>query len=304
MNRLPLVSPIDRALFLKAQPYLDGVSSNVLTALASFSEERVYRVGEIIRPPGACIDRITFLGQGKIETLAPPASSSPARIVDAPGAIGLAHHFAHSDRPPGARALTEALCLEISIGDFSQILEDHFSLTLQMARATVDQVQLSIERLKENRPPESGYPLNTLRETPVQLNLVERLARVREAAFFSSSRLGVIAELVRHETLQRFAEGEPIWKEKDSADQMAIVLDGRFRSKGPFGECEVGPGAQMGAWDVLGEGQHVEGWVAACPSRTLSIPKNLLVDLLEDHFDFAESYLDNVSRYLLACWSA
>jgi hypothetical protein len=139
---------------------------------------------------------------------------------------------------------------------------------------------------------------------PVQLNLVERLARLREAPFFSGSSLGVIAELVRKETLQHFAEGESIWQEQDSADQMAIVLDGRFRSKGPFGECEVGPGAQMGAWDVLGEGQHVEGWIAVCPSRTLSISKNLLIDLLEDHFEFAESYLKNASSYLLACWNA
>lgn len=302
MNRLPLVSPIDRALFLKAQPYLDGVSSRVLTALASFSEERLYSAGELLSEPGEPIDRICFLGQGKIEMLPPAGARLPPRIIGAPGVIGWAHHFARSGRPPGARAATEALCLEISTRDFGQILEDHFSLTLRMTRSTIEQIRLSLGRLKDRRPPEPGYPKNVLRDTPVQLNLVERLARLREAPFFDDCSLGVIAELVRRESLEQFAPGESIWDANDAAEHMAIVLDGEFRSAGNFGECEIGPGAQMGAWDVVGDGTHAESWVATCPSRALSIPRNLLIDLLEDHFDFAELYLKKASRYLISCW--
>ncbi|MFK7897715.1 MAG: hypothetical protein AB8G23_17905 [Myxococcota bacterium] len=302
MKRLPLVSPVDRALFLKAQPYLDGVSSSVLAALASFTEERLYSAGESIREPGASIDRVIFLGQGEIEVLAPSTPEKPNRIVEAPGGVGLAHHFARAPKPPGARAHTEALSLEIDIADFRQIMEDYFSLTLRMARSSVDQIHRELAHLGPTRPAESGFAEGLLDETPAQLNLVERLARVRQAPFFRNSNLGVIAELVREDRIRHYAPGEAAWQAGGKADQMAIVLDGTFHSAGEFGEFAVGPGAQMGAWDVLGEGRFTEGWIATRPARVLSIPRNLLIDVLEDHFDFAETYLQNASRYLIDCW--
>jgi hypothetical protein len=90
MAHLPLVSPVDRALFLRAQPYLEGVTSSVLASLATYSEERFYPAATRIREEGSAVDRIVFLGWGSVEVAESEGPDATYRTIEAPGAIGLA----------------------------------------------------------------------------------------------------------------------------------------------------------------------------------------------------------------------
>jgi signal-transduction protein with cAMP-binding, CBS, and nucleotidyltransferase domain len=117
MARLPLVSPVERALFLKAQPYLEGLSSSVLAVLASYTEERFYPAGAVIREAFSPVERVVFLGSGAVEVAGPSDLPPQAVRIEAPGAIGLAHHFAGAESPPRIRAVVDTLSLELPTVD-------------------------------------------------------------------------------------------------------------------------------------------------------------------------------------------
>ncbi len=299
MQRLPLVSPLDRALFLKAQPYLEGVESNVLAVVASYSEEREYARGAWIRKAGEPVDRVCFLGSGRVEVVHTIDDSPWARTIEAPGAIGMAHHFGKIPETPAVQALDRTICIEVETPDFTQIMEDHFSLLLQMARATADHILLSIRDSGTRRVAEEGFAEADRTETPAQLDLVQRLGRAKRMPFFRGVNLTVLGELIRFDPPRRVPAGEVLWKAGDPIDCMVLVLDGRFESQGAFGSSVAPAGSTLGAWEILLNGPRIEGWVATEASRVLTIHREFFIDVLEDHFEFALGYLAQVSRRLI-----
>ena len=149
MQRLPLVSPLDRVLFLRAQDYIRGQPPELLSALAMYTDERAYAAGALIRPEGQPVERILFLAEGRIETHQQEGAGMVRRAVEAPGVVGLPHHFAGATSAPGVRALDDTLCLELDAGDLDQILEDHFSLLLQFAERSGTEILLAQQLLGE-----------------------------------------------------------------------------------------------------------------------------------------------------------
>ncbi len=302
MARLPLVSPVDRALFLKAQPYLEGLPSSVLTVLASYTQERQHSKGSLVREPDSPVDRIIFLANGGVELFEPDGSGTASRAIAAPGAIGLAHHFARAVRTPGVRASVDTLCLEIATTDLDQILEDHFALVLRMAATSCYQARLTLQALGSQRPDEVGFAEHETRDTPVEIDLVQRLALAKRAPLLHGTNLTVWAEMIRGERPMRVAADEAVWRTGDPVDRMVLVLDGCFRSEGDFGSGRAPSGAILGAWEILSDEPHFEGWVAEVPSRTLSIQREIFTDLLEDHIELARTYLQRVSQKMIEGW--
>jgi len=300
MARLPLVSPLDRALFLKAQPYLDGLPPNLLALLASNTEEVFFPAGARLRRTGDPIDTVHFFGGGAFLILPEIDGRTAALELSAPGVVGLADHLAQSPVPPAVRAAVDTFCLAISTADLDQILEDHFALVHQIARASCDSVVAARVAEADARGDEPGFEDALLIDTPAELDLVQRLARARRAPFLQGTNLTLLAELIKLDEPELVAEGEALWREGDPIDRMVLVLDGRFRTQGRAGVARAGAGATIGAFEIAATGPRVEGWVAELPSRVLSIQKELFIDLLEDHFELAQAYLRRLSEQVVA----
>ena len=179
MNRLPLVSPVDRVLFLKAQGYIRGLPAEILSALALYTEERFYPAGSTIRPGGSVVEQIYFLGEGRVEIVDEKSSSQRTVSVDAPGIVGLPHYFAGVPRAPTVRASSDTVLLALDADDLDQILEDHFALLLQFARRSALEALTTLRGLGARRPPEDGFEDGSPHETPVSLDVVHRLALAR-----------------------------------------------------------------------------------------------------------------------------
>ena len=99
------------------------------------------------------------------------------------------------------------------------------------------------------------------------------------------------------------SEGESLWSRGALVDRMAFVLDGEFRTDGSHGTCVAPSGSTLGAWEILVETPRFEGWTASRPSRVLFIHRDLFIDLLEDHFEFAEAYLRRVNQQVASAWN-
>ncbi len=296
MARLPLVSPLDRALFLKAQPYFEGLAPNLLALLASHSEEAFFPAGAWIRRAGDPIEQIHFFGAGRLAVDHAFEGRRGSLEIEAPGAIGLADHFAGTPVPPAVRAVVDTFCLTLATADLDQILEDHFALVHTLARASCDSAVASFKSQAAARSDEIGFDDADGIDTPATLDLVQRLARARRAPFLKGTNLTLLAELIKLDEPERIAPGEAVWREGDPIERMCLVLDGRFRTDGRFGTAHAGAGAMLGAWEIAATGPRFEGWIAEVPSRILAIERELFVDLLEDHFELAQAYLRRLSE--------
>lgn len=295
MARLPLVSPLDRALFLKAQPYLDGLPPNLLALLASLTEEVFFAAGERVRRSGDPIETILFFGDGAFEVQHESERGVGVYPLTAPGVVGLVDHLAQTTRPPAVRAAVDSFCLGIAAHELDQVLEDHFALVHQITRSSCDSVVRARMRDADSRQDEPGFDAPELAEPAGRLDLVQRLARTRRAPLFQGANLTLLAELIKLDEPDRIAKGEFLWREGDPIDRMALVFEGHFRSHGRYGVARAGPGATVGAFEIAGSGTRFEGWVAETCSRVLFIERELFIDLLEDHFELAQLYLRRLS---------
>ena len=297
MARLPLVSPLDRILFLKAQPYLAGQTPEVLTALASYTEDRYHDAGSVVRPAAKRLDEILFLAEGAVEI-----SDAGARRIEAPGVIGIPHAATGATDAPEIHAAEDTLLLAIATADMDQILDDHSALLMNFSLRTAEQF-LHVERsLGDQRPEIPAFSEEDGAGTPIELDLVHRLARARRAPFFAETNLSVLGQLIRYEAVRHIQPREALWEIGDPIQQMTLVLDGGFESRGPFPTATACAGAVIGAYEILLEGHREESWVARKPSRVLDISRNHFIDVFEDHPDFARAYHAYCARATLDAW--
>ncbi|MEM9178047.1 MAG: cyclic nucleotide-binding domain-containing protein, partial [Myxococcota bacterium] len=298
MARLPLVSPLDRILFLKAQPYLAGQSPEVLTALASYTEERHHAPGELVRPASKRLDEILFLAEGGVVI-----ADAGARRIEAPGVIGIPHAAARSGDVPEIRSVEDTLLLAIDVADMDQILDDHAALLMNFSLRTAEQCLLVERTLGDARPDVPGFAAEDDAGTPIELDLVHRLARARRAPFFAETNLSVLGQLIRYEDVRYIQPQAALWEIGDPIRQMTLVLDGSFESQGPFATARASAGAVIGAYEILSEASREEAWIARKPSRVLDISRNHFIDVFEDHPEFARAYHAYCGRATLDVWA-
>lgn len=295
MTRLPLVSPLDRALFLKAHPFLHELPPASVAALAAYSEERTYDAGDVIHEAGVLPRELCFLATGSVEVTY--AGAEPF-VIEAPGGIGLIDAFAGSDAPRVV-AREPTLGLAIALAVFEQLLEDDFVMVMGFA---ADASHALLDALAGRGAPPSCMGRNPdlpRDRTSAMLDLVDRLAFAREVPFFERTNLTVLTELLRFQEPRVIAAGEVLWNEGDPVESLALLLDGEFESLAGGLTTRYPVGSMLGAWTILSGRSRSETLRATEPSRILEIDRSLFVDVLEDHFEFAIDYLGKVCRRLV-----
>jgi len=297
MARLPLVSPLDRALFLKAQPYLEGLPPRAIAALGQYTEERSFGRGEVVYEAGQATDHIHFLSSGRMRTQYPAAEPFD---VAAPGGIGLVECLAESEAPPRVWAVEETFALSLGAGELVQLMEDDFLLYETLARSLA---RVGLDELRTQPPSrraEPGFPPGPADASSGSLDLVHRIARAREAPFFRGSDLTVMTELLRFEEPRILEAGELLWERDSPVESLALVLDGGFVTSDGEQETRQPAGAMLGAWEVFSSEERYEDARAETRARVIEIDRTLFSDLLEDHFGFALDYLGKLARRLIA----
>ena len=286
MPELPLVSPLDRALFLRAQRYLSGVDSSIIAAIASHSVERYFRKGEWLHVEHEPVRSIYFLSEGAVASIRNGRSVFEVR---APGGTGLAHVLARSPDPPGTQALVDTSCLEIALSSYLQILEDRFPLVLQLAR---NLSQLVLDEVHggascgESDVDEPGIA------TPTRsLDLVDRIALARRSTLFRESNLTVLAELLRAGRVRKLAAGEVLAARGDRAEALLLVESGRLQVEHGRSAHRLGPGCIGGVYDLFTDEPREEAIVAQTEASVLEIGRSDFIDVLEDHFGLARDLL-------------
>ena len=287
MADLPLVSPLDRALFLAAQPYFDGLDAGVIATLATYAEERFARPGEWLHHEGEPIREISFLAEGEVSLM---RGTRRLREISAPGGVGLASSLAELSWSPGIVATLPTVYLCLSVKEFAQILEDRFPLVLQIANTLSQQKQEDV--LVGHR--------SDLREEP--LDLIERIAAARRNPLFAKTNLIALVEIIRSSKEVRLVTGATLWTADTTPKNLALVLDGSLCGGAEGQSFDVGAGDLVGLDQLLATDSRQASLQAATASRILLIPKASYFDALEDHFDAAQCLLRHLARRFIESW--
>lgn len=294
MARLPLVSPLDRALFLKAQPYLEGLSSNAVAALAQYTGESFFARRQSVYVRGVPPRTIHFLASGRVRVRYPSGTFD----IEAPAGIGLVEYLVQSPEPPAAWALEDTLALCVDADTFMQIVEDDFVLYMSIARTLARATRAAAEGPLPGRPPEHGF---SRRHTTLAASsdLVHRLVAAREAPFFRDSNVTVLTGLLRFQPVRDLAPGEALYQRGAAVESMALLLEGSVTTETEEGGVVEPPGAMLGGWELLAGQPRSDTVRATTAARVVEIDRSLFTDVLEDHPEFAIDYLRKLSARVL-----
>jgi CRP-like cAMP-binding protein len=296
MPDLPLISPLDRALFLRAHPFFQ-VEPRSLIAIAEHSTERRFARGETLIEADGEIRSIFILGEGSVTSL---YKGERLFEVGSPGAVGTLALLAGRSVGSSFVAREETVALELDADVYLQILEDHFplvlSLTVNLARDIARDEEIA--RVAPGTAQAPPLPPAVLRS---KLDLVDRLSLVRRVRLFSDANLSLLTELFRGDAERHYEDGEPLCRAGQVAESFEVLVEGLVR-------LEDADASRPGFVDAVG----VVGWrdlftgkprvwsATACgPVRTLHVPRELYTDVLEDHSEHVLAVLGQLARRYL-----
>jgi CRP-like cAMP-binding protein len=260
-----------RILALRQFPVWGHADLSELAMVAENVTERTFAPGDVIT------DSLHLLLEGRIAV-----GKHELVARDVYGALEVAARRAPRE---AATALEPTRTLELGASDYFEVLEDNFRLLLATIR------DLAARAL----------PLGVLRRPlampfgDAPLGLVERMILLRQQIPFSSARLEALAILAHAATEVHWPAGATVVRAGFPAEESAIVLTGSLRTAGR----EIGPGHTLGMLETLANVPHLATFEATTPVRVLAIRAATLLDVLEDHTDFALSILETFARALV-----
>jgi CRP-like cAMP-binding protein len=277
---------MDRALFLRAQPYFSDLDASILATIATYSEERFLRPGEWLQQEGAEVRRLALLAEGEVSLL---RGGETLKRISSPGGVGIIASLADARWTPGVVAIRPTVYLDLSIRDFFQILEDRFPFVLQIVRV------LARER------PEQVVRAERPRDVLVEPGLIGNIVVARRNPLFADMNLIALVELLRTATEIPLGPGSLELPSEGRGDAISLLVDGRM-SAGPSSDAvALAPGDVVGLDAVFGAGSGAT-WVARSPGRLLQIPRARYLDVLEDHFPAARALLRHLARRTMDAW--
>ena len=124
-------------------------------------------------------------------------------------AVGGLAAFAREPNGYDVVALEDTVTLELKVEDSRDIFEDHFPLL----RGVINRLAQEVLMTRRQAGPHAGYSDEVSEDCPCPprpLDLVERMARLRDSIF--TSRLDAIAELAREAVEKRFEANTVLWR--------------------------------------------------------------------------------------------
>jgi CRP-like cAMP-binding protein len=285
---MPRLEPnlVRRVLTLRQFPLFATAALDELATMAENLRAAHFRAGSLIAPAAAHVPAVHLIVRGQIES----KDGHAWRSRDVFGALEVA---AERELASPAIAATEVETLELSAGDFSEVLEDNFGVLQSALR------ELASRLIATAPPPARAVPLSVA-DGP--LGLVERLIALRQQLPFTQARLQPLAMLAHASEDLEIPAGALIASAGDVATSGLVVIRGSMRASRADGVSHVlGPGQHFGFVETLASAQHSYTLEAMSPLRLLASPGRAMLDVIEDHTDIGVAMVAALAAALLDC---
>lgn len=274
-----------RLLILRQVP---GFADADLAELASIAEnlvETTFDAGELVSAPAARVAAVHVVVDGMLA--AGSERWGPSRL------FGAFEVIAGRAVTRSVVALTPTRTLRLAAADVAEVLEDNHTI-LSSARRAIARRLLALVRA--DRHPTSRTTVGAPPDHP--LGLVERLIALRQQTPFATSRIQALAAIAQSADEVWIDKGTLIHDNGADADSMLLVVEGLLRTSGLHPRV-YGPGDAVGILEVLGETGHDASVVTLTDTRVLRVPAIAVLDVMEDHTDFALGMISTLACELL-----
>lgn len=278
-----------RLLTLRQFPGLAEAELSDLANIADNGFEANYAPGDVVAEPGH-LEAIHLVVEGRI--------AGGTRAWAANQMFGLFEVLAGRPITHRVVATQKTRVLGVTASDFSEILEDSYSV-LHSARKALARRLLFTERSGTKiAPPSTPFTLADLPDH--KLGMVERLIILRQQMQFATGRAQALAAIAQASEERRFPAHTVIADVGEDAAGGVIVLTGLVRATRSDGNAIVyGPGDGFGGLSTMASLPLDRTFETMTPVRVLFTPARALMDIMEDHTDYALGLLSKMAARLL-----
>ncbi len=289
------LSALERMLVLKQLPSIGALPSADLAVIADVARERFFPKGSLLLAEGEAVHAVHLVVEGAVELRRGGVVIGTVPAGYGLGALGI---FSGDPFDVDAVAVEDTQTLEIEADLIFEVFEDRFTLMHHILRDVSRQLIDQIVDLRLD--PARIFPRSPEVEAAGDLDLVDRIFYLRRMPVFSKASINTLFEVSRGMAEIRFPPGTTLWKEGEAAPGVFLVTGGRLRCRSSAGlDFEAGAGFPLGAAEAVGE---VPRWYDAVTETTvtgLQGPIETLIDVFEDNFELARSYLAGMTRGLI-----
>lgn len=287
------IGRLERLIILRTIPVFRDLPPEEVSARADRMVECRWKKGEYLLREGEPVVHSHLVFRGKVQLR---KGGRTLRTFGPRSAIGGIAAFAEDPEGYDAIALEDTITLRNDIENIWDTFEDHF----EMMRNVFHGIAAETLMLRRRIRPDFGFKSTDWTPCPCMpapLDLVGRIARLREALPFAGARLEAIADLARESTELRLQEPTELWKVGDEGTHWLNIQHGIVRLEAEDGTVlRFGPGDTIGALETM---SNQPRWFSATtegPFVAVEVRGEQLFDVLEDHFGMAQAMTRAMAR--------
>ena len=290
------LAPIDKGLHLRRVPLFGDLPPERLQLFVDYAEEELLAAGTVLQQAGAPVETVRIIVEGEVDCVLPGGK----KLKLGPDSVTGVFEFFAGHATAAFTANGDVLTLSLATTAIRGLLEEHFDIVVLvfrgLGRSLIRSVASAPTIAAGDTPPE----LPEHEEHPAMGEVDTILALRRTMAFRGASvdGLSAVARVARAET---FAKGAVLWTETDASNWLGIIVHGvvecvtsRRPSRFYFSEQAT---EAVGFLDTLAGDERWYRAVAHTEVVLLVVPKDALLDTLEDHFEMAFSCLSAFAAF-------
>ena len=261
----------------------------VLDRLASITEERFVHAGEVLWSADAPVGALYFMREGRVRM---SRASAPPWTFEGQWFLGMFEGRRGEVARREAVALTDFAALSLPPRAWFALLEDSFELMRGFAAAAAASVASLDERI-----PSGVVALPPWRPSPGRgersLGVLGRLAVLTELQMARGAGVQALADLAAASKELTVEEGEHLFRGGASRDHFHVVASGTIEARRALPEAARRYRAGEIVTGAAAFAERAQEWEARALSRAqvIAVPLEAWFDLMEDHFDLAQSFL-------------
>ncbi|MCA9604564.1 MAG: cyclic nucleotide-binding domain-containing protein [Myxococcales bacterium] len=288
---------VERMIALRSFPAWHDLLPQELATLSAIARPGRVRAGATLIGLEDDVDAIFLVVHGRVVSRRHGAELGRYGPGDAVGGLVA---FTGDSTGYEVVALEDTVLLTFQVTELEELFEDRFSILARVLRAMSRQaIQLRRALGGTAGFPASADPGETC---PARsLDLVQRMVYLRRSLAMQSSSIDSVAVLAKTAEEIRLAPGDVLWRVGDPSSSIVVVLCGRLRGTNADGiRFELGAGDLAGSLDATAEVPRwydcevIDGLVA------LRLPRDITLDVWEDHPELPLGLLGQFSRTVLA----
>jgi CRP-like cAMP-binding protein len=290
------VSHVDRVLLLRKTAVLGTLPAAAIGQVAEYARERSFPAGGDLLRSGEAAGALYYVVEGQVRL---SRRGQDLGLAGAGTGVGELALLARDAEGLSARAEVDTLTLQLSQESVLEMFDDHFAIFQHVLREMCREIIRLLRRLPAGtvNAPVMARPLEV---GDRELDLVERILFLRQAAPFRRSSINALAELSRGLTEVRFEPGTVLWEEGFSSRAMFLIAQGTVQCRSARGyRMTVGAGNPLGGVEAMGDVPRWYEAVTETPVVALAGDVDTLLDVFEDNMEMGVDYLAIMAQWML-----